>query len=331
VSRGPLRPTSLVAHESFPAALRFIGQSGPHVRDIPSRRTEASHLDDPTNRPASTSRDQEASTVPNDVPAPHPVAGGGTGVDTTGRAQDEGPQNDTKQAAKQEGQQVAADARGHAQEVADTERQGVAEVTDEARHHAIDLAEDARRQLHDQARQQTDHLGHAIQDLGHKLHALAEGRTDETGQVGDYTDRVADQVDRIGGRVQELGFDGTVDELQRFARRRPGVFLLGAAVAGFAVSRLGRGAKDAQQPGGGDDRDQMQGGPRDRSLMSSGPRNLPARSGQPPIEGQGPAGTPTAPTPSRPPSPTVGDVPSNVPPPPPAVPAPDPTAPRGRP
>jgi hypothetical protein len=216
--------------------------------------------------------------------------------------------------------------------VADTARQSVAEVTEEAKHQAVDLAEDARRQLHDQARQQTDHLGSAIQDLGHKLHALADGRTDETGQVGDYTERVADQVDRIGGRVQELGFDGTVDELQRFARRRPGVFLMGAAAAGFAVSRLGRGAKDAQQQqDAGDGRGGTPSGAGDRSLMSSGQRDLPARAGQPPVVGQDPAGAPKASSPSSPASPTVGDVPSDVPPPPPAVPAPDPTAPRGRP
>lgn len=288
-------------------------------------------MDDQPNRPADTSREQ-TSTVPTDAPAPHPVAGGGTGDRTIDIEQHDSPQSDPKQAAKQEGQQLAADAREQAGEVADTARQSAAEVAEEAKHQAADLAEDARRQLHDQARQQTDHLGDAIQDLGHKLHALADGRTDETGQVGDYAGRVADQVDRIGGRVQELGFDGTVDELQRFARRRPGVFLLGAAAAGFAVSRLGRGAKDAQQQqpeGGGPG--QTQGGAGDRSVMSSGQRDLPARAGQPPAQGQGPAGTPTATSPSSPSSPTAGDVPSDVPPPPPAVPAPDPTAPRGRP
>ena len=300
-------------------------------------------MDDPQNRPGSTPRERPETTVPTDVPAPHPVASGGThvgaadptgpGADPTGPRQHDGPQdgaqNDTKEVAKHEGEQVAAEAREQAEQVAATARQGVAEVTEEAKHQAIDLAEDARRQLHDQARQQTDHLGAAIQDLGHKLHALADGRTEETGQVGDYTERVADQVDRIGGRVQELGFDGTVDELQRFARRRPGVFLLGAAAAGFAVSRLGRGAKDAQQrQRGDDDRTTMRGGPEDRSLMSSEQRDLPARAGQPPLADQGPAAAPSS---AGPTSPTVGGVPSDVPPPPPAVPAPDPTTPRGRP
>jgi hypothetical protein len=297
-------------------------------------------LDDAQNRPGSTPRERETPTIPSDAPAPHPIAGEETGadidIDLTDPAdggQAPSPQDDTKEVAKQEGEQVARDAREQAEEVVDTAREGVMEVTEEAKHQALDLVEDARRQLHDQARQQTDHLGGAIQDLGHKLHALADGRTDETGQVAEYTDRVADQVDRIGGRVQELGFDGTVEELQRFARRRPGMFLLGAAAAGFAVSRLGRGAKDAQQQQQDDShaRGQITPGAADRSLMSSEARNAPARAGQPPLEGQGPAATPTAPTTPRPGSPTVGDVPSDVPPPPPAVPAPDPSMPRGRP
>jgi hypothetical protein len=248
----------------------------------------------------------------------------------TGGTTGGGNESDTKQVAKQEGEQVAEDAREQTQELAESARESAVEVAEEAKHQAIDLAEDARRQLHDQARQQTDNLGNAIQDLGTKLHALADGRTDEAGQVDDYADRLADQVDRIGGRVQELGFDGTIDELQRFARRRPGMFLLGAAAAGFAVSRLGRGAKDAQAEQPGPARGLAdEGYAQDRSLMSSEQRDVPARAGQPPLTGQPPvAGQPAAP---RTDPPTVGGLPTDVPPPPPAVPAPDPTMPRGRP
>lgn len=147
---------------------------------------------------------------------------------------------------KEQGGEVAEDAREQAKEVGETARAGALEVVEEAKHQAVDLIADAREQLHGQARRQTDHLGEAVQDLGDRLHALAEGRSEDAGQVVDYADRLADRLERIGGRVSELGFDGTVEELQRYARRRPGTFLLGAGVAGFAVARLGRGAKDAE-------------------------------------------------------------------------------------
>lgn len=261
-----------------------------------------------------------------------PPAVGASGIDAPDELQpsngpDAGATDETAELAKQEGQKVADDAREHVHEVADTAREGVAEVAEEAKHQAIDLAEDARQQLHTQARLQTDHLGEAIQDLGRKLHALADGRTDETGQVGDYADRVADRVGHIGDRMQELGFDGTVDELQRFARRRPGVFLIGAAAAGFAVSRLGRGAKDAQQDAQQDDGrssagERVSGQPSTpgRSLTTNRPHQEPARTGNPETAAQ-----PSVPAPT--PAPSSGEVP----PPPPPVPAADPTIPRGRP
>jgi len=40
--------------------------------------------------------------------------------------------------------------------------------------------------------------------------------------------------------VQNRGMEGLVDDLQRFARRRPGVFLFATAVAGFAAGRAVR-------------------------------------------------------------------------------------------
>lgn len=154
--------------------------------------------------------------------------------------------SDTRDLAEQEAKEVVEDAREQAKEVAESARSGAAEVVEEAKHQASDLVADARAQLHGQARQQTDQLGRTIQGLGDKLHAVADGRPEDAGQVTDYADRLADQVEQLGGRVSELGFDGTIEELQRFARRRPGMFLLGATAAGFAVARLGRGARDAE-------------------------------------------------------------------------------------
>ena len=41
-----------------------------------------------------------------------------------------------------------------------------------------------------------------------------------------------------------------MQDVEGFARRRPGVFLVGAAVAGFLTGRVVRGARDAQSNGG---------------------------------------------------------------------------------
>jgi hypothetical protein len=83
--------------------------------------------------------------------------------------------------------------------------------------------------------------------LSGDFQALLEGRRDEAGSLPDYAEQLARQLQRGADRIDELGLKGVLDEVQRFARRRPGAFLAGAAVAGFVVSRFGRSAVEAQQ------------------------------------------------------------------------------------
>ncbi|MEX2504332.1 MAG: hypothetical protein WD378_05745 [Egicoccus sp.] len=154
---------------------------------------------------------------------------------------------DTVDLTKEEGRQVKDETQQQAGAVAGTAKEQAGNVANEAMGHARDLTENAKQQLHEQARQQTDALGGVIGTFGDRVHALADGNVDEAGPIGDYAQRLAGQVDQVAGRVNELGFDGMIDEVQRYARRRPGAFLLGATVAGFAASRLARGAKSGQQ------------------------------------------------------------------------------------
>lgn len=56
---------------------------------------------------------------------------------------------------------------------------------------------------------------------------------------------LADGGERIADQLHEHGPEGFLDEVKEFARRKPGLFLAGAALAGFAVSRTGKGIKAA--------------------------------------------------------------------------------------
>jgi hypothetical protein len=50
-----------------------------------------------------------------------------------------------------------------------------------------------------------------------------------------------DAAVRVGDMAQRLetrGYDGVVQDVSAFARRRPGVFLAGAGLLGFAVGRI---------------------------------------------------------------------------------------------
>jgi hypothetical protein len=222
-----------------------------------------------------------------------------------------GEGSDTKQAAAEQGQQVKDEASQQARDVAGTARDQASQVADEARTQARSLAEDAKQQVQRQARQQTDQLGGVIGQFGERAEALASGRPEEAGPLGDYAGTIADQAQQIAGRVDELGFDGMVDEVQRFARRRPGAFLAAAAVAGFAVSRIGRGAKDASDgaangaPSHGSLRTPPSGTVRRRDPLA-GDIDLTEETTPPPVPAASPpAAAATSPTPGQAPPPAA--------------------------
>src|SRR4029079_19197388 len=86
--------------------------------------------------------------------------------------------------------------------------------------------------------------------IGDQLNGLLSGQPPEDGPVRDYVEEAASKVNQVAQRVQQRGFDGVVQDVERFARRRPGVFLLGAAAAGAVVGRVLRGAKADSQSNG---------------------------------------------------------------------------------
>lgn len=146
--------------------------------------------------------------------------------------------------------QTAATAADGARQVASEAATQVTEVTRQATDQARELIGQAQSQLHEQATSQTDRAASGLADFGRQLRALGDGNPDQAGISADAARQLAAKVDEIADRVQQRGFDGVVDDLRSFARRRPGAFLLSAAATGFVVGRLGRGAQVVQ--GGSD-------------------------------------------------------------------------------
>ena len=58
------------------------------------------------------------------------------------------------------------------------------------------------------------------------------------------------QVEGLASRLEQRGPQGLMDDVTRFARRRPGVFLSGAVAAGFVVGRVVRAGVATQQVDG---------------------------------------------------------------------------------
>lgn len=177
---------------------------------------------------------------------------------------------DAKQEAKERAGVVKDDAKERAANVKDhaadkgrevkdhaaAEARGVAE---EARAHIKDVSSTAQGQLKEQAEQQAAKAGSGLSDIGRQIQKMADA-TDEQGVVPDMMGALGDQVSQFATKLQDGNLDGVLDDVKGFARRRPGMFLLGAAIAGFASSRVARLANlDPSSSGTGGSRTQTTG------------------------------------------------------------------------
>ena len=68
-----------------------------------------------------------------------------------------------------------------------------------------------------------------------------------SGPAADLVRQAGDKVEEIAGWIQAREPGDLVDELRSFARRKPGVFLLGAALAGVVAGRLTTGVVAAHK------------------------------------------------------------------------------------
>lgn len=156
--------------------------------------------------------------------------------------------DDTTAPVRQRAQEKLGEGGGlvseKATEVVGTARERAGDVTDEAQAQARDVAGELRTQLQDQARTQTERLAENVRRLADDLGAMGDNGK-EGSAATNAVKRIAGRGRDAASRLEDRGPEGLVSDLQDFARRRPGAFLAGAALAGFATARLGKGVKGA--------------------------------------------------------------------------------------
>jgi hypothetical protein len=135
---------------------------------------------------------------------------------------------------------VAGTAADEAKELARQAGGQVRQVAQEAKHELRTLTEQGRQELKSQAEAQTQRASQNLRTLSDQTRALAEGRPDEAGPFVGYVQGVSGKLSGWADNLDRRGFDGMVAQVQGFARRRPAAFIGLCAVAGFAVSRVGR-------------------------------------------------------------------------------------------
>jgi hypothetical protein len=148
--------------------------------------------------------------------------------------------------AREQAVQVGQSVREAGGQVAGTAAERAKDVVSEAQWQGRDLLGQAQRQVRDQAQAQQHKAAGRMHSLADELSAMAAN--------GDQGTSAAVLVREAAGSLRDAASwlekhepGDLVEEVRRFARRRPGVFVLAAAAAGVAAGRLTRGTVAAQK------------------------------------------------------------------------------------
>lgn len=155
--------------------------------------------------------------------------------------QDPAPDNGagvTTVAKEQAGQvgQTAAQAGG---QVAETTKEQAQNVVGEAKQQARDLVGEARWQVRDQAGTQKSRAVDGLRTLANELSQMA-AQSGQPGLASEVARQAADRAHGLADHLDRHEPADLLDQVRSYARRRPVVFLTGAAVAGVLAGRLTR-------------------------------------------------------------------------------------------
>jgi hypothetical protein len=143
------------------------------------------------------------------------------------------------QTAAHEAAGVTRTARDEAAGVARTGKEEAVAVASEAKAQFSEILSQTGRELSDQAASQQQRLAAGASTFGDDLSRMADA-DEGSGLAGDLVRRIATHASTAGQWLADREPQELLQEVQSFARRRPGAFILGAAVAGLVVGRLSR-------------------------------------------------------------------------------------------
>jgi hypothetical protein len=176
-----------------------------------------------------------------DTPTQSPPPSGATNVSGT---------PSTTDVAKDEAKNVGQTAAQAGSQVASTAADQAKQVTQETKRQAQDMLAQGRSQLQEQARTGQQKAGEGLSGIAQQLRTMVEGGGETpSGPAADLVRQAGDKLEELAGWVQAREPGDLVNEVRAYARRRPGMFLLGAAVAGVVAGRLTTGVVAAHKDG----------------------------------------------------------------------------------
>ena len=145
----------------------------------------------------------------------------------------------TKDVAAAEASSVAQDAKASGQQVAGTAKSEAVDVANHAKNQALDLFQSFRDEATTHAGEQSRRLGETLRSLADELREMADG-SQQAGPAAGLARQAADTVHTVAARLEDSEPGDLLEDVRRFARRRPGAFLAAAAAVGLVGGRLTR-------------------------------------------------------------------------------------------
>lgn len=144
----------------------------------------------------------------------------------------------------------AVDAGG---DVVETAKQAVGDVAQEAKTQAKDVWRQTQDELRTQAEVQQRRVAEGLHSVSRQFSQMAEQSPDD-GVATDLVRRAATRTGSVASWLDRRDPGSLVDEVRRYAGRKPGTFIAIAAAAGLLAGRLTRSAASStteQTDGGG--------------------------------------------------------------------------------
>jgi hypothetical protein len=145
----------------------------------------------------------------------------------------------TTDTAKQEAAELKNTTTDQAKNVLGTAKDEASSVIGEAKWQAKDLYAQTQRELKDQANTQQQRLAGGLRSVSDDLNSLASGEP-TSGMAADLVRQVSGRISTASTWLGDRDPGTLLQEVKRYARRKPGTFILLAAAAGVVAGRLTR-------------------------------------------------------------------------------------------
>lgn len=146
----------------------------------------------------------------------------------------------TKDAAGQEASEIVGEAAGGARNVVQTAKLEAENVASEAKAGATDLLHQATSGLGSQAGVQQQKAAEGVRTISSQLRTMADA-PEQQGVANDLIRQAAERTSAVASWIEGKDPGTLLNDVQSFARRKPGTFLLLSAGAGVLAGRLVRG------------------------------------------------------------------------------------------